>query len=345
MPDPKTLLTNEEIITGLALPSSILEALATEQGDTYVAHANEFISALVNKIVYSKVYRMTFSNPFAKFESSPVEYGDTIENIFCELPRGYKFDKDATDPFSKVAPAVKSYYATINYEMQYALTIQDVLLRRAVKSKFGLMNLIENLLAQLGTAKDVDEYQATIRMLNNADLYANGFETVDVSALATDTAKYKAITKKIVNVVNDFCLPCVDNNKSGVMQVSSKDDVLLIIKQSLLDNINLEYLAGVYNLSKTELVSRIIPVRSFLVTKDTTSQGTTTAAADGTDIDFVIIDSRAFDIHTALEDGSAIYNPKGKYTNHFTNLWKVISFKYFYNARAFKVTYEAAAGN
>ena len=344
MPDTKTLLTNEEIITGLALPSDILTALATEQGDTYVARSNEFISALVNKIVYSKVYRMQFSNPFASFESFPVEYGDTIENIFCELPRGYKFDKNAADPFTKVTPAVKSYYASINYEMQYCLTVQDSLLRRAVKSKYGLMNLIENLLAQLGTAKEVDEYQAIIRMLNNADLYAGGFETLDVSALATDTAKYKEITKKIVNTVNDFCLPCVDNNKAGVMQVSNKEDVILIIKQSLLDNINLEYLAGVYNLSKTELVKKIIPVRSFLVTKDTTAGGSTTAAAEGTDIDFVVVDRGAFDIHTALEDGTSIYNPKGKYTNHFANLWKLISFKYFYNARAFKVTYEAAAG-
>ena len=32
-----------------------------------------------------------------------------------------------------------------------------------------------------------------------------------------------------------------------------------------------------------------------------------------------------------------IYNPKGKYTNHFYNLWKLINFKTFNNARAFKL--------
>ena len=32
-----------------------------------------------------------------------------------------------------------------------------------------------------------------------------------------------------------------------------------------------------------------------------------------------------------------IYNPKGKYTNQYTNLWKVFGFKYFYNAKAFKL--------
>lgn len=334
----KTLLTNNEVVANIGLPESILDELATSQGDTFAAKANEFISAIVNKIVYTKVYRMQFSNPFARFEGYPIEYGDTIENIFAELPKGYKFDKDATDPFTKVGPAVKAYYASINYEMQYCLTVQDALLRRAVKSKFGLMNLIENLLAQLGTAKDIDEYQATVAMLNNSALYAGGFETVDVSTLNTDTSKYKAITKKIIGAVNDFALPSKGNNVAGVMNVANKEDVVLIIKQSVLDDINLEYLAGVYNLDKTELVKRIIPVRSFQVTLD---EDASTTVAHGEDIDFVIVDAAAFDIHTALEDGSSIYNPKGKYTNHYANLWKLISFKKFYNARAYKIKYTA----
>ena len=52
----------------------------------------------------------------------------------------------------------------------------------------------------------------------------------------------------------------------------------------------------------------------------------------------MVIDTKGFDNHVALEDGGMIYNPKGKYTNHFYNLWKIISFKYFYNARAFKLS-------
>lgn len=328
----KTVFTNEQIVEQLGLPASILEALATAQGEEFVATANQFISTLINKIVYTKVVRMRFSNPFAKYEGFPVEYGDTIENIFVELPKGYKFNKDATDPFGKKVPEVKTLYATINYEMQYQSTIQDKLLRRAVKSQYGLMNLIENILAQLGTAKDLDAYQATIAMLNNEDLYADGFEEIDVSEEVTDTAIYKAITSKIISVAHDFALPATDNNALGVMNVSDKTDVLLVIKQSLLDHINLDYLAGVYNLSKTDLLDKIIPVRSFVV-KDDDGEDV------GEDIDFVIMDANAFDIHTALEDGSSIYNPKGKYTNHFTNLWKIISFKYFYNARAFKVIY------
>ena len=51
----------------------------------------------------------------------------------------------------------------------------------------------------------------------------------------------------------------------------------------------------------------------------------------------MIVDTRGFDNHVALQDNGMIYNPKGKYTNHFMNLWKIISFKRFYNAIAKKI--------
>ena len=91
-----------------------------------------------------------------------------------------------------------------------------------------------------------------------------------------------------------------------------------------------------FNLSKVDLIKQIIPVRSF----KTIAPDTEDAEEVGEDLDFIILDAKGFDIHPALEDSGMIYNPKGKYTNHFTNSWKIISYKYFRNARAFKVKYE-----
>ena len=333
-----TLLTNGELVKALGLPDDILTSLATKQGQEFSALANQFIQQLVNKIVYQKVDKMEFTNPFKQFEGFAVKFGDTIENIFTELPVGYTFDKDATDPFTKYIPSVKVLYATINFEMQYCVTIQDSLLRRAVLNEYGLMNLIEYFLNTLGDRKAIDEYQATVYMLNNADIYAGGFEQLDVSSAVTEVEKYKAITQKIVDVATDFALPCKDNNKLGVLTATKKSDVVLVVKQEILNHINLDYLAGVFNLEKVDLIKNIIPVRSFQVIKPGGSLEDPTAV--GTDIDFVILDRRGFDIHSALEDSGMIYNPKGKYTNHFTNNWKIISYKYYFNARAFKLKTE-----
>lgn len=321
-------LTNTQMVEYLDLPDTIINDLATAQGDTFVAVANQFLSALFNKVIYQSVDSMTFENPFKKYDSFPLRYGDTIENIYVETPRGYKYDKDATDPFARKNPSVKTLYASINYEMQYETTIYDSLLRRAVLNEYGFMNLIDTILSSLQTAKSLDEYSATLRMLNNADIFAEGFQQVEKGTTNEETAKI--VTETIVNNVSDFGIPSKENNALGVLQTTPSDRILLIIKTTLLNSINLDYLAGVYNLSKVDLIKNIIPVRSFRVENES-------GELVGEDLDFMLIDTKGFDNHVALEDGGMIYNPKGKYTNHFYNLWKVISFKYFYNARAFKL--------
>ena len=331
-------LTNPELLEYLELPADVLTALQTAEGSSFSAVANQFLSALINKVLYQQVASMDFTNPFKKYDGFPINYGDTIENIFVELPKGYTFNKDATDPFTKAVPSVKTLYATINYELQYETTIQDALLRRAAVSEYGFMNLIDSILATLSKSMSYDEYKATIAMLNDEDIFAEGIEEIEKGA--DDTATAKIVTEKIVNTVSAFKIPMTANNKAGVLNSSAPENCLLIIKYGLLNSINLDYLTGVFNLSKVDLIKNIIEVDGFQVAKPGTPVPPATSADPelvGEDIDFMIIDARGFDNHVALQDGGMIYNPKGKYTNHFMNLWKIIAFKTFYNARAFKL--------
>lgn len=334
---PNNGLTNAELLKYLELPEDILTKLQVEQGDTFTAVANEFLSALFNKVLYQTVASADFANPFKKYDGFPVNFGDTIENIFVEIPKGYKYDKDATDPFARLNPSVKALYASINYEMQYESTIYDSLLRRACLNQYGFMNLIDTILGTLAKGMSIDEYFATIYMLNNADLYANGFEEIERGVDDAQTAA--KITKTIINTVSSFKLPMTANNADHVMNVCSPDKCLLVIKYGLLNSINLDFLTGVFNLSKVDLLKNIIEVDGFQVQKpgDPDANPAVDPTLVGDDIDFIIIDSDALDMHVALQDGGMIYNPKGKYTNHFYNLWKVISFKHFHNARAFKL--------
>lgn len=325
-------LTNTELVEYLGLPETIIDELGTAQGTAYTSAKNEFLEALYNKVLYQTVYAMDFANPFKKYDSFPVRFGDTIENIVVELPQGYKFDGNATDPFGKAVPVAQTLYASINYEMQYQTTIQDVWIRRAVLSEYGFMNLIDTILATLSRSAVIDEYFGTIRALNNEAIFAEGFEPVVKGADEKETAEI--ITKKIVDVASSFTLPSKTNNALGVMNVTAKDNVLLVIKRSVLNSINLDYLTGVYNLSKVDLVKNMIVVDTFQV-EQVDDEGVVTKV--GEDLDFMLIDERGFDNHVALQDGGMIYNPKGKYTNHFYNLWKIVSYKYFYNARAFKI--------
>ena len=333
MADTKNLLSNKEVITALGLPKTIMNALATQEGDQFTATVNDVLNA-VNKIAFQKVEKMNFSDPFKKYDGRPITYGSTIENIWIQQPDGYKYDKDATDPFAKQANKNKTLYAYINHDMQYQTTIQKDLMKRAVLNEGGLMELINYITESVGTRAEIDTYEATIRMLNNPALYADGFETLDVSQYANDPKqRAKKIGRKIKDVVTDFALPATDNNKLRVKNICPKERALLIIKQELLNDIDWDYLEGVFNLSKVDLGTKIITVRDFR----TISNDASTPSLVGDDLAFVILDERGFDNHLALRDSGAIYNPKGRYFNQFTDVWKIIAYKYWYNARAFKL--------
>ena len=155
-------LTNSELIEFLDLPADTVDKLRTAEGTTWQAVKNQFLDALYNKVLYQTVASLDFENPFKKFDSFPVNFGDTIENIFVEMPTGQKFDANVTNPFAKATPSVKSLYATINYELKYKTTVEDSLLRRATLNQYGFMNLIDTIVMQLAKSASIDEYFATM---------------------------------------------------------------------------------------------------------------------------------------------------------------------------------------
>lgn len=331
-----TPMTNEEFVAWIGLPESVIEDLKTQQGDTFTATKNQFLQAIVNKITAQTVEGFAFDNPFKKYDGFPINFGDTIENIYVETPQGYKYNRDAKDPFERKMPSVKALYASINYELQYETTIYDADLRRACLAEYGFSNIITKIMSAMSTAMSLDEYNSTLAMLDNSALYANGFE--NLSRGTTDAETAEAITKTIALDVSNFKLPLKTNNALGVLATTPKERLVLLMTPEVKNMINFDYLAGVYNLDKIDLVNSVIEIPSSYtgVGDDTDDEGEPVVHNLG--FDFAVLDTKAFDCHTALQDGGMIYNPKGKYTNHFLNLWKIVSFKYFYNAKAYKLS-------
>lgn len=343
-----TQLTNAEVIDYTGLPKDIMDSIGTAQGEQFRTVANEFLNAIINKIVYQYVDTFGWNNPFKKYDSYPIKYGDTIENIYIETPKGYEFGTKGNDPFTKATQTAKVLYATINYKMQYQATIEDVQLRRAVLNEYGFMGIIEGILLSLTTAKNLDEYFATIRMLNNPENFGNSTATTsqgvttytfeDIELTGTKVENAKKLTDDIVDEYTSMLLPKNSKNAIGVMTASNKEDLLLIVRRDLKNSINLDYLTGVFNLDKVDLIKQIVEVDSFITKYH--DEDTNEDVEVGEDLAYMIIDTRGFDNHVALEDSGLIYNPKNKYTNHFMNLWKILAFKRFYNAIAKKYVNE-----
>lgn len=332
-----TLFTNEELVAGLDLPKTILDDLKTNDADTYKNASNEYLNAVINKIGQQKVEVMeSVDNPFLAFDGTPIAVGDTIETIGIGYIKGEVYNASDTNPFAINKPTeIKAQYASIKYKMMYFVTTYREDLRHAVLNEYGLVALLNTIVEALYISKDGDLLQAQIAFLDNAEIYANGIEEIVTGTGKTEAEIAKAGFKKLVAVSHDFRHLSPNNNKMRFKMMSCPDKYQLIIaKQSRLDSIDIDYLSGLFNISKANLEARIIPVRDFKVTSVDSNND---PVAYGNDIDFVILDSRGFDNHVALDMSGSIFNIANLSTNTFYHIWRIFGFKKWHNARAFKV--------
>lgn len=333
----KTLLSNSEVLAILGLPDTVITDLQSNASDTYEPVANKFLTGLINKITKQQVAVMSFTNPFGVFDKDPMSFGDTIENIRIDVSKGTPYSETSNDPFEPAKPTATAKYVTENFEYQWTTTIYDKELRKAAISNNGFMRISDGIMEGLRTGRNLDEYDAQVAFLNNKDLYANGFESITIASGTTEDKRAKQITKTLAAALKDMCLPSSDNNAAKVREVSAFSDLYVIVKQDVVNDINFDYLAGVYNLDKVEIAKHFIEVRSFQTIKNTTSGEVITPSVTGDDLAFVILDKRGFDNHVLLDLDTNIYNPKKHYTNFFSTLWKIFNFRTDYNARAFKI--------
>lgn len=278
---------------------------------------NQFYSVLFNKIGLTLIEKMEFENPFARYRGQNIPYGDTVEDIYVGPIEGYDYDMTNEDPFGQKAGTVTAIYHTINVELQYKVTINDSMLRRAFRSANGLSDLITKVVASTVESADYDEYLNVCKMLSSNNIL--GAQVVMGAKTGTAATDAKTLTKAIKNVATQMKFLGKKFNKMGKETQTPYSKQLVIIRADMRDSIDIDFLAGLFNMSKAEIVDRIIEVPEFLDKEYRAA---------------LVVDERGFKLHKALVDGGIIYNPQGKYTNHFYNNWEIISWSFYRNAVA-----------
>lgn len=282
----------------------------------YEPARNEFCSALINKIGKTIVSSKMAKNKLAFFRGEDLGFGDTIEDIFVEMAKASPYNRNETNPFGITKPQVKVLYHRIDRELQYFVTIYDADLKRAFTSADGLDKLVSAIVNSLYSGKEHDDYVFTKQLFGS---YKKYYE-VNVSAPTTD-ATCKALLKAIKKYSEDISFASKDFNGQGVETWTEKDEQILLMHKDAKVNCDIEYLAGIFNLSKAEMETRIVTVDDFGDLGDTYA---------------ILCDVNAPKIHKTLETMETIRNPKGRYTNYVLNSDGIYSISEFANMVVFK---------
>lgn len=227
---------------------------------------NEFIDALVNRIGLTIAQNNSWSNPLAEFKRGMLPFGDTIEEYHVGLikAKSYNHDRESTekDLFGTHRSEVQTNFHTINREDKYILTIDNPALNRAFLEQNGLTNFIAQTMESFTTSDNWDEFLLTCQLFSEYE-FNNGFFKVQVPDISADTsteADAKAFLRKVRAMADNLTFISAKYNPAGMPMAANRSDLLLFVSPEANAAIDVEALAGAFNISSAQMHGRIIPI-------------------------------------------------------------------------------------
>lgn len=307
------------------------------------ALANQFLDALVNRIATVRVQSATFNNPYAVLKKGYLEFGETIEDIFVNIAQvvDYTPEKGAEREFKRTIPDVRSAFHVMNWRTMYPITIQDEDLKQAFMSLDGVTDLISNIVEQVYTAAEYDEFLLFKYLLIKA-VSSNGVHKEQIGS-ATDMTQAAVSFRGASNV-----LQFMSNkyNNAHVMTSTPKDRQVIFMDAKYNAQYDVNVLASAFNMDKADFMGRLFLIDDW-TSFDNSRFAVIRANSDGikeitadelnamANVKAILMDENWFQVYDNNNKMTQKYVASGLYWNYFYHTWKTVSYSPFANAIAF----------
>ena len=309
----------------------------------YPALANQFINALVNRIALVKVKSATFNNAYAMLKKGYLEFGETVEEVFVNIAKAREFSAEKAEAreLKRSLPDVRSAFHTMNWRVQYPVTIQDEDLRMAFMSADGVQDLIAKIVDAVYTGAEYDEYllfkYLMIKAIAKGQMYP---VSVGTGADLKDAAvAFRATSGDLTFISTKY-------NASGVHTTTPKEDQIIFMDNQFNAKFDVNVLASAFNMDKADFIGRLHLIDSW-TTFDNERFSEITANTDMieavtndelalmADVKAVMVDEEWFQVYDNQMKFTEKYVASGEYWNYFLNVWKTVSSSPFSNAIVF----------
>ena len=303
---------------------------------------NEFVPALVQKISYTQIERRLFRNPLSVLDGDEIPLGGIGEEIYVNPVVGRRFNvDDFAGLLAKYEADVKVQYHPINSDVQYPLTITRAKIKDAFKSWEDLNAFIEANTNALYNGAYIDRYNMTKDLI--ACAYKGNNVQVQVITAVTDEDTAKAFIKDIRTKFLNFQTPTDKYNaweKVGgygraIMTFTPKEDIVVIIRNDILSQVNVDVLATAFNMDKADLLGNVIGVNDFDVYESVKGEDgiiRRNLVYDGSKIACMIADKRWFRIRNIELEMDEFYNPNNRTWTYYLNDVRAYNYSLFANA-------------
>lgn len=307
----------------------------------YPAFANQFLSALINRIASVRVKSATFNNAYAMLKKGYLEFGETVEEVFVNITKAREFSAEKAEDreLKRSLPDVRAAFHSMNYRVQYPITIQDEDLRTAFLTAEGVTDLIARIVGAVTVAAEYDEFLLFKYLIIKAVAHGKMYPVSIGATMESAAEAFRGTSNKLTFMSNKY-------NVSGVHTTTPKNDQYIFMDSDYNAKYDVEVLAGAFNMDKADFMGKLQLIDDFtsfdndrfsviVSGSDQIEEVTAEELALMADVKAVLVDAEWFQIYDNQSKFTEKYVASGEYWNYFYNVWKTVSSSPFSNAIVF----------
>lgn len=277
---------------------------------------NQVEEALVNRIGLVLFKNTIWTNPLAKFKIGSLTQGETIEEVMNGLLRAvdYDFDRDELEKeiFGNHPFETQTAFHKVNRRDRYVFTINQPGLRMALLNN-ELGSFLSNAMSMPQTSDQNDEFLLMMNLFREVDKSDGYFiqNVPDVSDPGSTGPQSREFLRRVREFNNTLPFISRSYNPAGMPVAANPDKMVLILTAAADAALDVEALAGAFQISKMEAENRkiVIPERYFGIDG---FQGALTTS------DFFVVADN-------LIETTSQFNPAKLTTNYWLHHWQVMS--------------------
>lgn len=275
-------------------------------------YLNEFIDAYVNRIGDQIIHNKEWENPLRTFKGATMRYGFGIQESAFKWIKAHTYKVDDAVLEKVNAPEAAVWYHSVNRKDRYDISLEYPDLRQAFLDEYGLNRLID---AVLTVPRNSDNYDEYLCMLNLIAYYEHnwGFFKHHVSAAPTDEATGKEFLKAVRAYASKLEFPTSlyspVSAEYGIPVFAKPDELVLLITADAMASVDVDTLAGIFNLDKADIKYRTVIVPELPVANA-----------------FALLTTDAFFVcQDVVYANESFYNPATFNTNYYLHHWEIVS--------------------
>lgn len=311
----------------------------------YKAHTNEFISVLVDRIMFTAVEVKRYSNRLARLKKGrPYPLGTDVQQVYENPvnPMGYN-GENLSGILKLYKGDTKVAYYTRNRQDVFPLSINREELMGAFVSYESFNRFVSAKINSVFSGNEIREFNLFKQSI--VDAYKNNVLLGRKMAMPATRDEAEDMVATIRETAMNMTFPSTAYNNyinqegavgDPVETWSEADRIVIIIRSDLINKLGVKVLAMAFNMAEADFRNNLIVVDSF----DYDNYDLENRKRTGktlSDIGFVICDESTFQVYDNIQTAAEDFIGSSLTWQYFFHVWQIYGICPFSNAMVFEV--------